>query len=170
VNAILRHYVPKCPFPQRGKFPPWGNGHFEVPALVLGFPVDSTTPAAAAFAVWQQLTTDAADSHDVAHAAQKATPGFFAVAAALGVSLSPLPNQQLPPVYLEGDSEAQAALRRLKEQAKATGADLFELIQSGSVADWEAFIIISVQAGCSADMQEATAQHQVGFMGTMPGM
>jgi hypothetical protein len=73
-------------------------------------------------------------------------------------------------VYLEGDSEAQAALRRLKEQAKATGADLFELIQSGSVADWEAFIIISVQAGCSADMQEATAQHQVGFMGTMPGM
>jgi hypothetical protein len=83
--------------------------------------------------VWQQLTTDAADSQDVAHAAQKATAGFFAVAAALGVSLSPLSNQQLPPVYLEGDGEAQAALRRLKERAKATGADLFELILSGSM-------------------------------------
>jgi hypothetical protein len=116
--------------------------------------------------VWQQLTTDAADSQDVAHAAQKATAGFFAVAAALGVSLSPLPNQQLPPVYLEGDSEAQAALRRLKERAKATGADLFELILSGSVADWEAFISSSFQAGCSADIQEATFQHQVGIVGT----
>jgi hypothetical protein len=161
----IQAYVPKCPLPPKGKFPVWGNGHFEVAALVLGFPVDSTTPAAAAFAVWHQLTTDAADSQDVAHAAQKATAGFFAVEAALGVSLSPLPNQQLPPVYLEGDSEAQAALRRLKERAKATGTDLFELILSGSVAEWEAFIISSFQAGCSADIQEATAQHQVGIMG-----
>jgi hypothetical protein len=112
--------------------------------------------------VWQQLTTDAADSQDVAHAAQKATAGFFAVAAALGVSVSPLPKQQLLPVYLEGDSEAQAAMRRLKERAKATGTDLFELILSGSVAEWEAFIISSFQAGCSADVQEATAQHQMG--------
>jgi hypothetical protein len=69
-------------------------------------------------------------------------------------------------VYLEGDSEAQAALRRLKERAKATGTDLFELILSGTVADWEAFIISSFQAGCSADIQEATAQHQVGIIGT----
>jgi hypothetical protein len=115
--------------------------------------------------VWQQLTTDAADGQDVAHAAQKATAGFFAVAAALGDSLSPLPNQQLLPVYLEGGSEAQAALRRLKERAKAAGADLLELILSGSMADWEAFIISSFQAGCSADIQEATAQHQVGVMG-----
>jgi hypothetical protein len=116
--------------------------------------------------VWQQLTTDAADSQDVAHAAQKATAGFFAVAAALGISLSPLPNQQLPPVYLEGDGKAQAALRRLKERAKATGADLLELILSGSVAEWEAFISSSFQAGCSADVQEATVQHQVGCHGT----
>jgi hypothetical protein len=69
-------------------------------------------------------------------------------------------------VYLEGDGEAQAALRRLKERAKATGADLFALILSGSVAEWEAFIISSFQAGCSADVQEATAQHQVGCHGT----
>jgi nucleotide-binding universal stress UspA family protein len=116
--------------------------------------------------VWQQLATDAADSQDVAHAAQKATAGFFTVAAALGVPVSPLPNQQLPPVYLKGDSEAQAALRRIKERAKAAGADLFELILSGSVADWEAFITISFQAGCGADIQEATAQHQVAIMGT----
>jgi hypothetical protein len=92
---------------------------------------------------------------------------LFAVAAALEVPVSPLPNQQLPPVYLEGDSEAQAALRRLKERAKATGADLFELILSGSVAEWEAFIISSFQAGCSADITEGTAQHQVGVMGVM---
>jgi hypothetical protein len=135
---------------------------------LIGLSVDSTTPAAAAAAVWQQLTIDSADSQDVAHAAQKATAGFFAVAAALGVPLSP--NQQLPPVYLESDSEAQAALRRLKERAKATGADLFELILSGSVADWEAFISSSFQAGCSADIQEATGQHQVGIMRTLPGM
>jgi hypothetical protein len=120
--------------------------------------------------VWQQLTTDAADSQDVVHAAQKATAGFFTVAAALGVSLTPLPNQQLLPVYLESDSQAQAALRRLKDRAKATGADLFELILSGSVADWEAFISSSFQAGCSADIQEATVQHQVGIMGTLHGM
>jgi hypothetical protein len=120
--------------------------------------------------VWQELTTDAADSQDVAHAAQKATAGFFAVAAALGVPLSPLPNQKLLPVYLEGDSEAQAALCRLKERSKATGADLFELILSGSVADWEAFISSSFQVGCSADIQEATAQHQVGHRGYLPGM
>jgi hypothetical protein len=80
--------------------------------------------------VWQQLTTDAADSQDVVHAAQKATSGFFAVAAVLGVSLSPLPNQQLLPVYLESDSQAQAALRRLKDRAKATGADLHWLLLS----------------------------------------
>uniref|UniRef100_A0A383VHU2 Uncharacterized protein n=1 Tax=Tetradesmus obliquus TaxID=3088 RepID=A0A383VHU2_TETOB len=111
--------------------------------------------------VWEQHTTDAADSQDVAHAAQKATAGFFALARALGLSISPLPNQQLVPVYLEGDAEAQAALRRLKERAKATGTDLFELMVSGSVADWEAFIISSFQEGCSADVQEATAQHQL---------
>lgn len=73
-------------------------------------------------------------------------------------------------MYLEGDSEAQAALRRLKERAKATGADLFELILSGSVAEWEAFIISSFQAGCSADITEGTAQHQVGVMGTLHDM
>jgi hypothetical protein len=120
----------------------------------------------AAAAVWEQHTTDAADSQDVAHAAQKATAGFFALARALGLPISPLSNQQLVPVYLEGDSEAQAALRRLKERAKATGTDLFELIVSGSVAEWEAFIISSFQEGCSADVQEATAQHQVGVLGT----
>ncbi|WIA36341.1 hypothetical protein OEZ86_007661 [Tetradesmus obliquus] len=111
--------------------------------------------------VWEQHTTDAADSQDVAHAAQKATAGFFALARALGLPISLLPNQQLVPVYLEGDSEAQAALRRLKERAKATGTDLFELIVSGSVAEWEAFIISSFQEGCSEDVLEATAQHQL---------
>jgi hypothetical protein len=117
--------------------------------------------------VWQQLTTDAGDSQDVAHAAQKATAGLFAVATALHVPVRPLPNQQLPPVYLEGDSEAQAALRRLKERAKATGAGLFDLILSGSVAEWEAFIISIFQAGCNADIIEGTAQHQVGVVDVM---
>jgi len=68
-------------------------------------------------------------------------------------------------VCLECDSQAQTALRRLKDRAKATGADLFELLVSGSVASWEAFIISSFQAGYNADIQEATVQHQVGIMG-----
>ena len=82
-----------------------------------------------------------------------------------GCLREPLPNQQLLPVCLECDSEAQTALRRLKDRAKATGADLFELLVSGSVASWETFIISSFQAGYNADIQEATVQHQVGIMG-----
>jgi len=114
----------------------------------------------AALAVWQQHTTDAGDVQDVATAANRATSGLFAAAAALGLPVQPLPDQQLlPPLQL--DSDAQAALRRLQERASKTSTELFDLLMTGSVAEWEAMIISSFQAGVSADVQESTIQHQV---------
>jgi hypothetical protein len=111
-------------------------------------------------AVWQQLTTDASDTQDVARAAQRATSGLFAAAAALGVPAQALQDQQLLPA-VQLDSDAQAALRQLQERAIKTSTDLFELLMTGTVAEWEAMVISSFQAGVSTDVQESTIQHQV---------
>jgi hypothetical protein len=61
-----------------------------------------------------------------------------------------LPIQRVLPVYLEGDGEAQAALRRLYTWAKAMGADLPELFVSGCAAEREAIIINSFQVAAQA--------------------
>lgn len=94
-------------------------------------------PACHNHAVWARYTTDAADSQDVAHAAQKATAGMFAAASALGLSMQPLQHQQgtlqQSPIHL--DNEAQAALRRLQERVRCAGTDLFALLMKGDVAE-----------------------------------
>jgi hypothetical protein len=116
--------------------------------------------ALAAHAVWGDLVTNAADPQDIDQASNRIPRGLLALCQALKATDLQLVNVQgLTPVQL--DSYNLAALRRIQQRATTTGRELIHLLLTGSIKDWEQFIIDSFQHGMSLHLEESTMKQQV---------